>query len=59
MSTWHEPRSCVEFTSAGSDEGDQATDDDTLDGWIFFRLGDDSGFHAVRAEPEPAGRRSR
>ncbi len=57
---------CVEFTWEGSDEGDQVSgrgwaalaDDGTLDGRIFFHLGDDSGFHAVRVEPEPAVRRS-
>ena len=55
---------CVEFTWEGSDEGDQVSgrgwamlaDDGTLDGRIFFHNGDDSGFHAVRAEP--AARRS-
>jgi hypothetical protein len=54
-------RSSVEFTWEGSDEGDQVTgrgwavltDDRTLNGRIFFHLGDDSSFQAVRAEPEP------
>lgn len=49
----------VEFTWEGMDDADPAsgrgwvvlTDDDTLDGRIFFHLGDDSGFQAVRAEP--------
>jgi hypothetical protein len=49
----------VEFTWEGSDEGDPVcgrgwavlTGEDTLDGRIFFHLGDDSGFQAVR---EPA-----
>jgi hypothetical protein len=53
-------RPAVEFTWEGSDEGDPVTgrgwavltDDDTLDGRIFFHLGDDSGFHATRAQPE-------
>ena len=57
--TTHDGRPRVEFTWEGSDEGDQVTgrgwatlaEDGTLDGRIFFHLGDDSGFHAVRAEP--------
>jgi hypothetical protein len=48
-------RPCVEFTWEGADDSDLATgrgrailtDDDTLDGRIFFHLGDDSGFQAV------------
>lgn len=44
----------VEFTWEGSDEGDQASgrgwavlvDDDTLEGHLFFHLGDDSSFRA-------------
>jgi hypothetical protein len=52
-------RPCVEFTWEGIDESDQVTGrgwaapakDGTLHGRIFFHLGDDSGFHAVRAEP--------
>jgi len=61
-------RTCVEFTWAGSDEGDEVSgrgwamlaDDGTLDGRIFFHAGDDSGFHAVRAEAAPpAGRSTR
>jgi hypothetical protein len=63
--TTRDGRPCVEFTWAGSDEGDQVAgrgwatlaDDGTLDGRIFFHLGDDSGFHAVRAEPKPPSRR--
>jgi hypothetical protein len=50
---------CVEFTWEGADDCDPATghgwavltDADTLDGRIFFHLGDDSGFQAVRTEP--------
>ena len=46
----------VEFTWEGGDDGDPVTGrgwavltgDDTLDGRIFFHLGDDSGFQAVR-----------
>lgn len=49
----------VEFTWEGCDDGDHMTgrgwavltDADTLDGRIFFHLGDDSGFQALR---EPA-----
>jgi hypothetical protein len=49
----------VEFTWEGADDGDRVTgrgwavltDDDTLDGRIFFHLGDDSGFQATRAQP--------
>jgi len=59
-------RDCVEFTWEGSDEGDDAsgrgwamlTDDGTLDGRIYFHRGDDSGFHAVRVEPQPTSKRS-
>lgn len=64
--TTRDGRPCVEFTWEGSDEGDQFTgrgwaalaEDGTLDGRIFFHLGDDSGFHAVRAEPQPTSTRS-
>ena len=61
----------VEFTCEGGDDEDPVTgrgwavltDDDTLDGRIFFHLGDDSGFRATRAQPELsadlAGRRRR
>jgi hypothetical protein len=60
-------RACVEFTWEGSDEGDQVTgrgwatlaDDGTLDGRIFFHLGDNSGFHAVRVGPQPTSKHSR
>jgi hypothetical protein len=53
--------SCVEFTWAGSDEGDEVSgrgwaalvDEASLTGHLYFHLGDDSGFRAVRAEPEP------
>jgi hypothetical protein len=46
----------VEFTWEGADEGDPVsgrgwavlTGEDSLDGRIFFHLGDDSGFQAVR-----------
>jgi hypothetical protein len=59
-------RARVEFTWEGSDEGDQVSgrgwaalaDDGTLDGRIFFHLGDDSSFHAVRIEPGPAAKRT-
>jgi hypothetical protein len=52
-------RPCVEFTWAGSDEGDEVSgrgwvalaDDGSLTGHLYFHLGDDSGFRAVRAEP--------
>ncbi|MEV6341937.1 hypothetical protein [Actinoplanes sp. NPDC051851] len=33
-------------------------EDGTLDGRIFFHLGDDSGFHAVRAQLKPTSTRS-
>ena len=64
--TTRDGRPCVEFTWEGSDEGDQVTgrgwaslaEDGALDGRIFFHLGDDSGFHAVRAEPGPTSTRS-
>jgi len=65
--TTRDGHACVEFTWEGTDEGDQVTgrgwatlaDDGTLDGRIFFHLGDDSGFQAVRAEGRPTGRRPR
>jgi hypothetical protein len=64
--TTRDGRPCIEFTWEGSDEGDQVTgrgwaslaEDGALDGRIFFHLGDDSGFHAVRAEPGPTSTRS-
>ena len=54
-------RGCVEFTWEGEDEGDQVsgrgwaglTEDGSLGGHLFFHLGDDSGFRAVRAAQEP------
>jgi hypothetical protein len=57
--TVRDGRPCVEFTWEGADDCDLATgrgwavltDDDTLDGHIFFHLGDDSGFQAVRTNP--------
>jgi hypothetical protein len=62
----HDGRDGVEFTWAGSDDNDPATgrgwatqaDSRTLKGRIFFHLGDDSGFRAVRAEAEPTTARS-
>lgn len=44
----------VEFSWEGNDEGDQVSgrgwaqlaDDGTLDGHLYFHLGDDSSFHA-------------
>jgi hypothetical protein len=49
-------RACVEFTWEGSDEGDQVsgrgwatlTDEVTLDGRIFFNLGDDVAPYPAR-----------
>jgi hypothetical protein len=51
-------RPCVEFTWEGNDECDPASgrgwavleEDGSLRGHIYFHLGDDSGFRAVRAE---------
>ncbi len=48
-------RTVVEFSWAGEDEGDQVsgrgwatlTDDATLEGHLFFHMGDDSGFRAT------------
>ncbi|MGQ0668145.1 MAG: hypothetical protein ACT4PO_00470 [Actinomycetota bacterium] len=53
-------RPCVEFTWDGDDDGDRASGrgwaalagDGSLRGHIYFHLGDDSGFRAVRAEEE-------
>lgn len=53
-------RPWVEFTWDGHDEGDQAQGrgwaalavDGSLHGRIYFHLGDDSGFRAVRFEDE-------
>src|SRR6266542_2697900 len=54
-------RPYVEFTWEGGDEGDQVSgrgwaaldEDGSLRGHIYFHLGDDSGFRAVRAEAAP------
>ncbi|REH35781.1 hypothetical protein BCF44_117169 [Kutzneria buriramensis] len=60
--TERDGRPCVEFTWEGVDEGDQVSgrgwavlvDDSTIEGHLFFHLGDDSTF---RAEPfTPADR---
>lgn len=55
-----EGRPFVEFTWDGSDDCDRASgrgwaaleDDGSMNGRIFFHLGDDSGFTAVRAEDD-------
>lgn len=60
-------RPCVEFTWEGNDECDPASgrgwavleEDGSLRGHIYFHLGDDSGFRAVRAEAEGWRRASR
>ena len=52
-------RPAVEFTWEGVDEGDQVSgrgwavlvDDETIEGHLFFRLGDDSTFRAERGTP--------
>src|ERR687897_198417 len=54
-------RPCVEFTWEGNDESDPVSgrgwaaleEDGSLRGHIYFHLGDDSGFRAVRAEDAP------
>ncbi len=54
-------RPCVEFTWESDDEGDPAAgrgwavldEDGSLRGHIYFHLGDDSGFRAVRVEDVP------
>ena len=54
-------RPCVEFSWEGNDESDPASgrgwaaleEDGSLGGHIYFHLGDDSGFRAVRAEDAP------
>lgn len=54
-------RPCVEFTWDGWDEGDQVSgrgwatleDDGSLRGHLYFHMGDDSGFRAVRTDEEP------
>jgi hypothetical protein len=51
-------RPSADFTWEGNDEGDRASgrgwavleQDGSLRGHIYFHLGDDSGFRAVRAE---------
>jgi len=51
-------RSSLEFTWDGNDEGDHASgrgwaaleEDGSLRGHIYFHLGDDSGFRALRSE---------
>ena len=56
-------RPCVEFTWEGDDDGDPASgrgwaaldEDGSLRGHIYFHLGDDSGFRAVRAEEAKTG----
>jgi hypothetical protein len=52
-------RPAVEFTWEGVDEGDQVSgrgwavlvDDETIEGHLFFHLGDDSTFRAERSTP--------
>jgi len=54
-------RGSVEFTWQGWDEGDEVSgrgwavldDDGSLHGHLYFHLGDDSGFRAVRFGQEP------
>jgi hypothetical protein len=56
----------VEFSWQGVDEGDDVggrgwaapNNDGTLDGHLFFHLGDDSGFHAAPSNPA-SGRHGR
>ncbi len=51
----------VEFSWQGDDEGDEVSgrgwaglaDDGSLQGHLYFHLGDDSGFRAVRVGQEP------
>jgi hypothetical protein len=58
-------RPCVEFSWEGNDESDPASgrgwaaleEDGSLRGHIYFHLGDDSGFRAVRAEDGRSPRR--
>ena len=60
-------RPCVEFTWDGDDEGDRVSgrgwaaleEDGSLRGHIWFHLGDDSGFRAVRARRSRAAERGR
>jgi hypothetical protein len=64
---WRDERPCVEFTWAGDDEGNEVSgrgwavlaEDGSLAGHLLFHLGDDSGFRAVRVEPEPSTTRAR
>ena len=54
-------RPCAEFSWEGHDEEDPASGrgwaalepDGSLTGHLYLHLADDSGFRAVRAEPEP------
>lgn len=56
-------RECVEFSWQGDDEGDDVSgrgwampaDDGTLDGHLFFHLGDDSSFHAEPFDQQRQG----
>jgi hypothetical protein len=58
-------RSGVEFTWEGRDEDDPASgrgwamleEDGSLRGHLYFHLGDDSGFQAVRADGQPGSQR--
>ena len=58
-------RPFMEFSWEGHDEGDPASGrgwaalerDGSLTGHLFLHLADDSGFRAVRADPEPPGAR--
>jgi hypothetical protein len=57
----------VEFSWQGSDEGDDVSGrgwtalnrDGTLEGHIYFHLGDDSAFRAERLREGPGGRRTK
>jgi hypothetical protein len=57
----HGGRDSVEFTWQGWDEGDEVSgrgwvaldDDGSLHGHLYFHLGDDSGFRAVRFGQKP------
>jgi hypothetical protein len=54
-------RGSAEFSWQGDDEGDEVSgrgwavlaDDGSLQGHLYFHLGDDSGFRAVRVGQEP------
>jgi hypothetical protein len=62
-----EGRPGVEFSWQGSDEGDDVSGrgwaalnpDGTLEGHIYFHLGDDSAFRAERLREGPGGRRTK